>query len=183
MVFASRNVTGLAADLWWLSSAGEGLPVCFPSSSSLSHCSCLLLCEHRVLGGQPLGAANRGLPELRGFWALDPEGRDPEGGPCPGPPCPWTHRTLCGCLTPRSRHLDCGQFGAVLDVLCAGASVSVFPGGFVGLGASTEACVTSVRPASRGRVSECCVLASACRVHRVCNLGLSWGCGCVLLCV
>lgn len=103
MVFASRNVTGLAADLWLLSSAGEGLPVCFLSSSSLSHCSRLLLCEHRALGGQPRGAANRGLPELRGLRASDPEGRDPEGGPCPGPLAP---ELTAHCVTASHRGLD-----------------------------------------------------------------------------
>ena len=171
MVFASRNAAGLAADLWWLSSVGEGLLVCFLGSSSLSHCSCLQLCEHRALGGQLLGAVNRGLPELRGFRASDPQ-----GGPCPGSPCPWTQRTLRSRSTPRSQHSDCGQFGAVLDVLCRGAAASLFPGGLVGPGGTCGGVSARLRPARRVEGLRAACSPALAAVLRVCSLGLSWGC-------
>lgn len=57
-----------------------------------------------MLGGQPLGAANRGLAELRGSRAWDPEGRDPEGGPCPGPPLPLD--SPAHCIAAPQRGLD-----------------------------------------------------------------------------
>ena len=158
MVFALRNVAGLAADIWWSASAGEGLLVCKRSAlgaqlvfsaeapSSTVPVSCLVSTGRSVVS--PWGLRTRAAG-LRGFRA------------------PLAPGLAVHCVAAPQRGLDTWAVARVgLFWACCvqgGACAPVSPGGSVGLEGSVEACVHACAARQACGGSQCCVLASAWR--------------------